>query len=159
MGCTPPRFLLTNTLVTISSDFYLTLRGIIIDTLVQIPGSCVRSWVTVVHLPFELVGQIAELQQISNFLLGLDLRNRDQGSWLGCPRPKVADIQTQPEGWVELSATLLNQVGQENSKTQLSPWVGQENHWVNQNQLLCYNRNRSLGLSWVGPDQDCRHAN
>ncbi len=40
-------------------------------------------------------------------------------------------------------------VGREHSKTQLSPWVGQENHWVNQNQSLCYNRNRSLGLSWV----------
>ncbi len=39
--CTPPRFLFTYTLGTISNDFYLTLQGIIIDILVQIPDSCV----------------------------------------------------------------------------------------------------------------------
>ena len=33
-----------NTLVTISSDFYITLQGIFIDALVQIPGSCVGGY-------------------------------------------------------------------------------------------------------------------
>ncbi len=34
--CTPPRFLFTYTLVTISSDFYLTLQGIIIALIAHL---------------------------------------------------------------------------------------------------------------------------
>ena len=39
--CTHQGFCLLLYLVTISSDFYLTLLGILIDTLARIPGLCV----------------------------------------------------------------------------------------------------------------------
>ncbi len=61
-------------------------------------------------------------------------------------------IKSELSPWVgqENSTTQLGPwVGREHGKTQPSPWVGQENYLVDQNQLLCYNRNRSLGLLWV----------
>ncbi len=62
--CTPPRFLFTNTLVTISSHFFLTLRGIIIGTLVRIPGSCVYH----LNLEFRKFLWVHQLQSVYHTL-------------------------------------------------------------------------------------------